>query len=193
MGKFVDNLKFIGVAGIGLYGDGWLNTTIGLVVPTIGYIYYPDNHHKVPTVPSDVIKGGLSLGMIIGQLGFGLFGDALGRHKVYGKELMITILGTLLLIVMPPKLDHAGVVGWLTAMRIITGIGIGGDYPMTSSLSAESSLLGSRAQRVLTVFATMGLGALSASITFVSTASDQPRGGIRSRKETSQAVHQWSC
>lgn len=171
MGKILDNVKFVGVAGIGLYGDGWLNVTIGLIVPMIGYIYYQDNGNNVPTVSSDVIKGELSLGMILGQLGFGLFGDALGRHKVYGKELMITILGSLLLIVMPPKLDHAGIVNWLTIMRIVTGIGIGGDYPMTCSFSAESSLLGSRAQRVLTVFATMGLGALSASITFVSAAS----------------------
>lgn len=90
MGKFLDNLKFVSIAGIGLYGDGWLNVTIGLIVPMIGYIYYQDNGDKVPTVPSDVIKGGLSLGMIVGQLGFGLFGDALGRHKVYGKELMIS-------------------------------------------------------------------------------------------------------
>jgi len=31
--------------------------------------------------------------MIAGQPGFGLFGDALGRHKVYGKELVVTIFG----------------------------------------------------------------------------------------------------
>jgi len=39
--------------------------------------------------------------MILGQLLFGLFGDALGRHKVYGKELILTIFGTLLVIVAP--------------------------------------------------------------------------------------------
>ena len=64
--------------------------------------------------------------MILGQLTFGLFGDALGRHKVYGKELMLTIFGTLLLIVAPPHLSHAGLVGWVTSFRIVTGTGAGG-------------------------------------------------------------------
>lgn len=64
--------------------------------------------------------------MIVGQLGFGLFGDALGRHKVYGKELMLTIFGTLMLIVAPTGLSHSGVVAWLAVFRIVTGFGIGG-------------------------------------------------------------------
>lgn len=64
--------------------------------------------------------------MIIGQLGFGLFGDALGRPKIYGKELILTILGTLLLIVASTGLDHAGIVAWMTTFRIVTGMGIGG-------------------------------------------------------------------
>lgn len=51
--------------------------------------------------------------MILGQLGFGLFGDALGRHKVYGKELILTIVGTLLVITAPTYLSHSGIVAWL--------------------------------------------------------------------------------
>ncbi len=51
--------------------------------------------------------------MIVGQLALGLFGDALGRHKVYGKELIFTIIGTLLVITAPPRLSHSGIVAWL--------------------------------------------------------------------------------
>lgn len=126
MGKFISHLKFVAVAGVGLFGDGYLNISIGLVVPIIGYLYYADDGGEVPTVPNDVIKGGLSLGMIVGQLGFGIFGDALGRHKIYGKELILTIFGTLLLIAAPPRLEHSGIVAWLTVFRIVTGLGIGG-------------------------------------------------------------------
>lgn len=64
--------------------------------------------------------------MIVGQLTFGLFGDALGRHKIYGKELVLTIVGTLLVIAAPTGLGHSGIVAWLTVFRIITGFGIGG-------------------------------------------------------------------
>lgn len=71
------------------------------------------------------MKGGLSLGMIVGQLIFGVLGDALGRRKIYGKELMITMFGTLMLIVLPTSLSHDGIVAWITMWRIVTGVGIG--------------------------------------------------------------------
>jgi len=32
--------------------------------------------------------------MILGQIPLSILGDALGRHHVYGKELIVTILGT---------------------------------------------------------------------------------------------------
>lgn len=140
MGKFISNLKFLAIAGVGLFGDGFLNISIGLVVPIIGFLYYDDEGGKVPTVRSDIIKGGLSIGMIVGQLAFGLFGDALGRHKVYGKELIITIFGTLMLIVPPTYLGHTGIVVWLTIFRIIAGFGIGGGE--FNSLSGNCGTVG---------------------------------------------------
>ena len=63
MASIWSKLKFLAVAGVGLYGDGYLNITIGLVVPMIGYLYYSDEDGAVPTGLSDVIKGGLSVGL----------------------------------------------------------------------------------------------------------------------------------
>ncbi|KAK5746622.1 hypothetical protein LTR17_000638 [Elasticomyces elasticus] len=165
MGNAWASIKFLLIASVGLFGDGYLNITIGLVVPIVGYLYYDDNKNKVPTVPQDVIKGALSIGMIFGQIGFGISGDALGRHKIYGKELILTIMGTLLLILMPwHNFGHTGVVAWMFCFRFVTGVGIGGDYPMTSSLSAEKNLLDSRAKLVLLVFASIGLGGFTGGI-----------------------------
>lgn len=93
----------------------------------IGYLYFQDKGNAVPTVNSDTIKGCLSVGMIIGQLVFGLFGDALGRHRIYGKELIVTIFGTFMFIMMPWKnFSHNSVVAWLSIFRVVTGFGIGG-------------------------------------------------------------------
>ena len=65
--------------------------------------------------------------MIVGQLGFGLFGDALGRRRVYGKELIFTILGTLMVVLLPWKgLSQIGVVAWISIFRCLTGVGVGG-------------------------------------------------------------------
>ena len=61
MGNLWNNVKFLSIAGVGLFGDGFLNITIGLVVPMIGYLYFADAESEVPTVPSDTIKGGLSV------------------------------------------------------------------------------------------------------------------------------------
>jgi MFS family permease len=63
--------------------------------------------------------------MIVGQLVFGVLGDALGRRRIYGKELIITMLGTLMVTVLPTNLSHGGVVAWITMWRIVTGVGIG--------------------------------------------------------------------
>jgi PHS family inorganic phosphate transporter-like MFS transporter len=93
----------------------------------IGYIHFKDESNTIPTHKSDLIKGSLSLGMIVGQLGFGILGDALGRHVVYGKELMITMFGTLMCILLPWKgLSHDGTIAWLSVFRALTGVGIGG-------------------------------------------------------------------
>jgi PHS family inorganic phosphate transporter-like MFS transporter len=162
------HLGFLTVIGVGLFSDGYLNITIGLIVPMLGYIYFQDEKNKVPTVSSDVIKSSLPLGMIVGQLLFGVFGDALGRHIVYGKELIITIFGTLMVVLLPwHGLSHNGVVAWVSVFRVVAGLGTGGDYPMTSTLCTEHIRFGSRAKRVRTIFSCIGLGATSAGIVFV--------------------------
>lgn len=100
---------------------------IGTVVPMIGYLYFKDTNGTIPPVQSDSIKGCFSVGMICGQLMFGTLGDALGRHRVYGKECLFTITGTLLVILMPwHGMNHAGVVAWLSVFRAVTGMGTGG-------------------------------------------------------------------
>ena len=97
------------------------------VVPMLGYLYFEDEKNKIPTVPADTIKASLSLGMMLGQIGFGIFGDALGRHRIYGKELMVTITGTMLVILMPWKgFSHHDVIAWMSVFRMLTGVGIGG-------------------------------------------------------------------
>ncbi|BCS21739.1 inorganic phosphate transporter Pho84 [Aspergillus puulaauensis] len=168
MVSLLDKVKFFCVAGVGLFSDGFLNLTIGLVVPMLGYLYWQDQGGEVPSVQSDIMKGTLNVGMAVGQLLFGVLGDALGRHKVYGKELLITLFGTLMVILLPwNNFDQQSIVAWVACFRVVTGIGIGADYPMSSSLTAESTPLGSRAVLSLSVFACMGLGNIAASITFL--------------------------
>ena len=53
--------------------------------------------------------------MILGQISFGLLGDTLGRHRVYGRELIVTTIGTLLCILLPWNgLSQSGVIAWMS-------------------------------------------------------------------------------
>lgn len=107
----------------------------------IGYSYWDGG--SIPTLQQDLIKAGLSIGMIGGMLTFGIFGDALGRHKVYGKELAFTLLGTLMIVLTPWKnFSRQSVIAWTTFWRVFTGFGIGGgtlhaSYFPSSALSTD--------------------------------------------------------
>ncbi|KAF9892875.1 Inorganic phosphate transporter pho84 [Aspergillus nanangensis] len=168
MASLLQKVKFLAIAGAGFFTDGYINLTIGLVVPMLGYLYFQENDSEVPSVKSDIMKGGLSLGMIVGQILFGLLGDACGRHAVYGKELIITLCGTFLVILLPWNgMSIQAITAWVACFRVLTGVGIGADYPMSSALSVEKAALGSRAVQVLSVFAFIGVGNYAASIVFI--------------------------
>jgi PHS family inorganic phosphate transporter-like MFS transporter len=96
------------------------------VVPILGYLYFEDSQGQVPAVQSDVMKGSLSVGMVVGQLLFGVLSDLLGRHTVYGKELILTMFGTLMVVLLPWKnMSASDVTAWVAVFRVVTGIGIG--------------------------------------------------------------------
>lgn len=103
---------------------GSCNADRGAVVPILGYLYFPKG--SVPAVDSDVIKGSLNLGMVVGQITFGILGDAWGRHVIYGKELMLTLFGTLMVILLPWRgMSTQAVTAWVSVFRVVTGFGIG--------------------------------------------------------------------
>jgi PHS family inorganic phosphate transporter-like MFS transporter len=108
----------------------------------ISYTYFADRKNTIPVNQGDSIKGALAIGMIFGQIIFGFFGDAIGRHRIYGKELIITMFGTLMVIVAPATMSHTGIVAWLVVFRIVTGIGIGaGLLNISSSPQIQADLL----------------------------------------------------
>ena len=93
----------------------------------LGYIYFPESDGHIDTTKSDIIKGSLSLGMIVGQVTFGILGDAIGRHNVYGRELIFTMLGTLMCVLLPWRgFSHDSIIAWMSVWRVVTGFGMGG-------------------------------------------------------------------
>jgi PHS family inorganic phosphate transporter-like MFS transporter len=75
-------------------------------------------------------------GTVVGQVGFGVLADIVGRKKMYGLELMVIIFATLAQAL---SSDSPGIsiVGIIIFWRVIMGIGIGGDYPLSSIITSE--------------------------------------------------------
>ncbi|RSH85344.1 Inorganic phosphate transporter pho84 [Saitozyma podzolica] len=164
--SFVAKLKFFIITSVGFFSDGWLNGGFSYIVTMVGYTYW--NGGSIPSLSQSLIKSGLSIGMIAGMVVFGFFGDALGRHKVYGKELIFTLLGTFMIVLTPwNNFSEQAVISWMTVWRVVTGFGIGGDYPMSASLNSETKLGMSRAKLITTSFFIYQMGTLLFTIFFL--------------------------
>lgn len=59
---------------------------------------------------------------MVGQIGFGFAADILGRRKMYGLELVIVIVGTMLLLMSSNgEKNSMAIGGWLITWRAIMG------------------------------------------------------------------------
>jgi MFS transporter, PHS family, inorganic phosphate transporter len=105
----------------------------------LGVVYWQDATSKPGTIPphaDTAIKVSTSVGTVIGQVGFGVLADIVGRKKMYGLELMIIIFATLAQALSSDS-RALSIVGILVFWRAIMGVGIGGDYPLSSIITSE--------------------------------------------------------
>ena len=134
----------------------------------VNYVAFQKTSSSVPQIvlSGGVLKASANLGCIVGQLMFGIFGDVFGRKAVYGKELMVTIVATILLISSPNvgTISGESVFTWITCWRVLMGIGIGGDYPMSASVVSDRANLKRRGTLLAFIFAMQGWGNFSGAI-----------------------------
>ncbi|THY23069.1 inorganic phosphate transporter [Aureobasidium pullulans] len=151
------------VAGVGFLTDAYNIFSINLVMPMIGHIYYPNG--IVPREYQVAINIATLGGSILGQLGFGIAGDWLGRRKAYGLELMITVAAALGSAMASNGMNGSmSLIGWLIFWRLIMGIGIGADYPLSAVLCSEMAPTRLRGRMLTAVFMCQPLGQLLATL-----------------------------
>ncbi|KAF8937331.1 major facilitator superfamily domain-containing protein [Dissophora ornata] len=151
-------------SGTGFFTDAYDVFIINLVVPMLGYVYFKAEGGQIPAGTEGALKGMASFGTLVGQLVFGYLGDAYGRQKIYGLELMIIILGTLCCAMAGSNAKGSSVIQYLTFWRFILGVGIGGDYPMSATVTSEWASAGRRGQLMSIIFSMQGIGNLMASV-----------------------------
>lgn len=111
---------------------------INSVVGMLGIVYWqtPKGHGVMPSSAQTAVKIASPVGAVLGQIVFGHLADRLGRKRIYGVELLIIIVATLTHALCAQSLAF-GIVSVVIFWRIILGIGIGGDYPMSAVIMAE--------------------------------------------------------
>ncbi|KAI6018363.1 major facilitator superfamily domain-containing protein [Pisolithus marmoratus] len=156
-------VKLLGIAGVGFFLDAYDLFIINPVSTMLQYRLYGGN--SLPNNLQGVLKASANIGSVVGQFLFGYMADALGRKAIYGKELMLIIFATIMCISCPTNdLSSDGALIWLTVFRVILGIGVGGDYPMSASVASDRAVIRKRGTLLAYIFANQGWGSLVGSL-----------------------------
>jgi len=147
------HLKVMIVSGLGFFTDAYDLFVIGVVILILSGSAQTSIHlagNQIGAIGSSSLASA-----ILGQLLFGRIADIYGRKKIYGVELAILIAGAIM-----------SSLSWsfesLLISRIILGIGIGGDYPVSATIMSEYSNARDRGKLVGLVFSMQGIGAITA-------------------------------
>ncbi|KIK71109.1 hypothetical protein GYMLUDRAFT_148551 [Collybiopsis luxurians FD-317 M1] len=122
----------IAAAAIGLISDGYQNS----VMTMINAYLYP---HDYTSVVSTRVSNALLVGAVLGQVSVGLICDRIGRKAALFLTTALIIVGAIL-----STAAHApsptGLFWFLTVARGVTGVGVGGEYPVIDpSFASEAA------------------------------------------------------
>jgi len=135
-----------------------------MVTSMLGVVYWQDsNKGKIPPNADTAIKVATSGGTVLGQVGFGWLADVVGRKRMYGLELILIIFATLAQALSADS-PAISIVGAIVFWRVLMGIGIGGDYPLSSIITSEFATTKWRGAMMGAVFAMQGIGQFTAAI-----------------------------
>ncbi|KAL8003351.1 putative major facilitator, sugar transporter, major facilitator superfamily [Plasmopara halstedii] len=152
--------KFL-VRGLGFFNDAYDLFVMNIVNVVLTEQYGKDVYTS--SMKSWVSAGAL-IGAVVGQLLFGFLGDVFGRRVNMIATCALLIIGGTLCTVAYGGTDR-GTLWFLVVARFILGIGIGGEYPLAASSTAEDATsVANRNQRVALTFSLQGVGSLTAAI-----------------------------
>src|ERR1700739_1797732 len=138
-------LKIMFVSGMGFFTDAYDLFVIGIVVALL------KTQWTLSTNQVSWLESATLLASPVGAIVFGRVADMLGRKRIYGYEVLILAAGAIASALSPN-------IWWLIFFRIILGIGIGGDYPVSSTIMSEYAGKKTRGMMVTLVFSMQAAG-----------------------------------
>ena len=137
--------KILFISGMGFFTDAYDLFIICVVMALL------KEQWRVSTVAEGLVTSSALLASAVGALLFGRVADMLGRKRIYGYEVLVLAAGAIASAFSPN-------IWWLIVFRIILGIGIGGDYPVSATIMSEYSGKKHRGMMVSLVFAMQAAG-----------------------------------
>ena len=165
-GKF--HVKTIFTAGMGFFSDAYDLFVTSTAIPIIVAVFGITNSNNIfgtsyigplgaASVETGMIGAMALFGAFVGAIVFGRIADIKGRRYIYGLEMTILLVFA---IVSAFSIN----IPMLMISRFILGIGVGGDYPVSSTIMSEYSSVRNRGKMVLSVFSMQGFGLLFGSL-----------------------------
>jgi MFS transporter, PHS family, inorganic phosphate transporter len=133
------------ISGVGFFTDAYDLFVIGTVAALVATQWH------LSTVQTSWVTGAAILGAFAGAFVFGRIADLIGRKKVYVTVAVIMMFGALASALAPNFL-------FLVGARLLLGLGIGGDYPVSAVFMSEYSNRQDRGRLVGLVFSMQALG-----------------------------------
>jgi MFS family permease len=140
-----EHWKIMFISGMGFFTDAYDLFIIGVAMALI-----KDEWHPSATAVGLVTSTAL-LAAAVGAVAFGRIADMLGRKRIYGYEVLVLAAGAIASAFSPD-------IWWLIGFRVILGIGIGGDYPVSATIMSEYAGKADRGRMVTLVFTMQAAG-----------------------------------
>lgn len=129
--------------GMGLFGESYLLFSIGTLTPLWEKVYPDCFQDTCSPRLLESLTYGVVMGVILGMVLLGYLSDAIGRRKGSILTAGFMSLGSLGLIVVALLATTAGAETIFRATvvsLVVFGIGVGGEYPLSSSLASERAM-----------------------------------------------------
>ncbi|KAF8588658.1 MFS Git1p-like glycerophosphoinositol permease [Ramaria rubella] len=129
----------IAAAAFGLISDGYQNNL--MTMANAGLVVFKQLYPKEYTsAVSTRVSNSLLVGAVIGQVFVGLICDRIGRKTALVATTLLIIIGaTLGTAAHGAHGSVSGLFWFLTFARGITGVGVGGEYPASSTSASEAA------------------------------------------------------
>ncbi len=137
--------KIMFISGMGFFTDAYDLFIIGVVMALLKQEWH------ISAVAEGLVTSTALLAAAFGAIMFGRVADMLGRKRIYGFEVLVLAAGAIASAFSPN-------IWWLIVFRVVLGVGIGGDYPVSATIMSEYAGKKSRGMMVSLVFSMQAAG-----------------------------------